>query len=218
MGDADAAAFEVRPLDTTTWDAFVALCDRHGGGGFGGCYCTWFHRETHSSAGSEPERTAESTREYKHDLVTAGRSHAALVFDGDRAIGWAQFGSPDELPGIYHRTQYLATATGLPDYRITCVFVDRAYRGRGVARVAIAGALELIGAAGGGVVESYPRETDKRISPSFLYSMTRQVFEDAGFEYDRPKGTVNCVMRTVVPAVPNVPNGGSAPRRADRRP
>ena len=72
MGDADAAAFEVRPLDTTTWDAFVALCDRHGGGGFGGCYCTWFHRETHSSAGSEPERTAESTREYKHDLVTAG--------------------------------------------------------------------------------------------------------------------------------------------------
>src|SRR6185437_10752469 len=147
-----------------------------------------------------PERTAESTREYKHDLVTAGRSHAALVFDGDRAIGWAQFGSPDELPGIYHSAQYLATATSLPDYRITCVFVDRAYRGRGVARVAIAGALELIGAAGGGVVESYPRETDKRISPSFLYSMTRQVFEDAGFEYDRPKGTVNCVMRATVAA------------------
>ena len=93
MSDAEAAAFEVRPLDTTTWDAFVALCDRHGGGGFGGCYCTWFHRESHSSAGSGPERTAESTREYKHDLVAAGRSHAALVFDGDRAIGWAQFGT-----------------------------------------------------------------------------------------------------------------------------
>ncbi len=200
----DAAAdscdtFHVRALDTSTWEAFVALCDRHGGGGFGGCYCTWFHRESHS-AGSAPERPADSTKEFKHDLVRRGEAHAALVFDGDRAVGWAQFGSPDELPGIYHRKQYLETATALPDYRITCIFVDRAYRGRGVARVAIAGALDLIADAGGGVVESYPRETNKRIPPSFLYSMTRQVFEDAGFEYDRPKGTVNCVMRATVAA------------------
>ena len=198
MSDAEATTFTIRPLDTSTWDAFVALCDRHGGGGFGGCYCPWFHRDAHSAPGSQPERPADFTREFKHDLVKAGDAHAALVFDGDRAVGWAQFGSPEELPGIYHRKQYLETATTLPDYRITCIFVDRAYRGRGVARVAIAGALELIASAGGGVVESYPRETDKRISPSFLYSMTRQVFEDAGFEYDRPKGTVNCVMRTTV--------------------
>ena len=196
----DDTTFEVRPLDTATWEAFVALCDRHGGGGFGGCYCTWFHREAHSAPSDAPERTADSTREFKHDLVQRGRAHAALVFDGDRAVGWAQYGSPEELPGIYHRKQYLETAKALPDYRITCVFVDRAYRGRGVARIAIAGALELIAEAGGGVVESYPRETDKRISPSFVYSMTRHVFEDAGFAYDRPKGTVNCVMRTTVAA------------------
>lgn len=192
--------FEVRPLDTSTWDAFVALCDRHGGGGFGGCYCTWFHRETHSAPGSAPERPADFTKEFKRDLVQRGEAHAALVFDGDRAVGWAQYGSPEELPGIYHRKQYLETANDLPDYRITCIFVDRAYRGRGIARIAIAGALDLIAGAGGGVVEGYPRETHKRISPSFLYSMTRQVFEDAGFEYDRPKGTVNCVMRTTIEA------------------
>lgn len=41
MTDADTTAFTIRALAPTTWDAFAALCDRHAGGGFGGCYCTW---------------------------------------------------------------------------------------------------------------------------------------------------------------------------------
>jgi hypothetical protein len=39
------------------------------------------------------------------------------------------------------------------------------------------------------------------VSASFLYNGTRQMFEDAGFTYDRPKGKNNCVMSiTVAPA------------------
>jgi hypothetical protein len=43
----------------------------------------------------------------------------------------------------------------LPDYRITCVFVDRDYRRRGVADLALRSALDLIANSGGGVVEGY---------------------------------------------------------------
>ncbi|MCU1527990.1 MAG: hypothetical protein JWP75_1753 [Frondihabitans sp.] len=193
------AEFEIRALDGSTWDAFAALCERHSGGGFGGCWCTWFHREMHS-APENSTGTAEDTRDFKHDLVAQGRAHAALVFDGDTAIGWAQFGSPAELPGIAHLKQYRAEATALPDYRITCVFVDRRYRHQGVTRVAINGALDLIAQAGGGVVESYPQDTGgKKVSASFLYSVTRTVFEAAGFTYDRPKGKNHCVMQKIVP-------------------
>jgi hypothetical protein len=35
-----------------------------------------------------------------------GRAHAALVFDGDEAVAWCQYGTPAELPNIKHRTQY----------------------------------------------------------------------------------------------------------------
>lgn len=35
---------------------------------------------------------------------------------------------------------------------------------------------------------------------SFLYSVTRGVFEQAGFAYERPKGKNHCVMRKVVDA------------------
>ena len=66
--------YEIRPLSIQTWGAFVDLCERHNGGGFGGCWCTWFHRETHSAPGSSTvqrsydERYA-GTRDFKRELV-----------------------------------------------------------------------------------------------------------------------------------------------------
>lgn len=130
-----------------------------------------------------------------------GKAHAALVFDGDVAVGWCQFGSPAELPSIYHLKEYNAGLDKAPDYRLTCFFVDRNYRRKGVAAVALRGALDLIAKAGGGVVEAYPQDTQgKRTSGSFLYNGTRSLFEKAGFSYDRPKGNNHCVMRKTVSA------------------
>jgi ribosomal protein S18 acetylase RimI-like enzyme len=194
--------YQIRALSAQTWDAFADLCQRHGGGGFGGCWCTWFHRETHSAPKSDTAPSDPNhTRDFKRDLVATGRSHAALVFDGDTAVGWAQYGSPAELPGISHRKDVAATGLPAPDWRITCVFVDRRYRHRGIARTALDGALALIARAGGGTVESYPQDTGgKKVSASFLYNATRNTFEQAGFTYESAKGKNHCVMRTTVAA------------------
>jgi GNAT superfamily N-acetyltransferase len=118
-------------------------------------------------------------------------------------VAWCQYGSPDELPRIYHRKEWEAGLTGEPPaYRITCIFVDRDYRRRGVAAVAVCGALELIAKAGGGVVEGYPHDLqDEKMRSQFLYSATRSLFEEVGFSYERPKGKKNCVMRTTVAPV-----------------
>ena len=202
--------YEIRPLTNETWDAFVDLCDRHNGGGFGGCYCTWFHRATHSApGGNAAPRSADYTRDFKRNLVETDGAHAALVFDGDKAVGWAQYGPPEELPGISHRKEVELPGAAFPDWRITCVFVDRLYRRRGVAVAAVEGALELIAQAGGGSVESYPQDTGgKKVSASFLYNATRGTFEQAGFSYDRPKGKNHCVVRITVPGHPDAATPG----------
>jgi hypothetical protein len=90
----------------------------------------------------------------------------------------------------------------MPDYRITCLFVDRGYRHAGMAAVAVRGALALIVAAGGGLVEAYPHDLPegKKTSASFLYNATRTMYKRLGFTYERSKGKGNCVMSAVVPA------------------
>jgi GNAT superfamily N-acetyltransferase len=191
--------YTITALTGETWEAFATLCAKNNGGGMGNCWCTWFHREKHSAPRSSRSRTIQETRDDKQHRVETGCAHAALVFDKDTAVGWAQFGSPEELPGIKHRKEYLEWVDVLPDYRITCFLVDRRYRGEGVAVAALNGALKLIAAAGGGVVETYPQDTPgKNISASFLYNATRPMFERAGFTYERPKGKNHCIMRKVI--------------------
>jgi hypothetical protein len=170
------------------------MVERHNGV-FGGCWCTWFH-----TMPSEKERTYEANRSLKRRLVDEGRAHAALVYDGDETVAWCQYGSPAELPNIYHRKQYDAELDILPDYRITCIFVDKRYRRGGLSAIALQGALDLISATGGGVVEGYPHDNRGK-KKSVLYNGTRALFERAGFQFIRSKGAgnLNCVMRRTVP-------------------
>ncbi len=189
--------YAIRALSADTWSAFDDLVVRHNGI-FGGCWCIWFHPD-----GPERGQGAEANRALKRRYVEEGKAHAALVFDGDEAIAWCEFGTPEELPTIHHRKQYDATKAGDPDWRITCIFVDRRYRRQGITELAIRGALDLIARAGGGVVEGYPHDlTDqtKKMSASFLYNGTRSLYERLGFTYDRPKGLKNCVMVQTVSA------------------
>jgi GNAT superfamily N-acetyltransferase len=195
--------YTIRPLSTETWDGFAELAERHNGcwcavhgscwAEGSGCWCMRFQRScTEKQAG-------EGNRARKERLVNEGRAHAALVFDGDVAVAWCEYGTPEELPNIYHRKEYETLLDKLPDYRLTCFFVDRNYRGKGVAALALRGALDLIEQAGGGVVEAYPQDTDgQKISASVLYNGSRSLFERAGFSYDRPKGRYHCVMSRTV--------------------
>ncbi len=148
---------------------------------------------------AEKTFSAEDNRALKARLVAEGQAHAALVFDGDVAVAWCQYGTPEELPNIKHRKDYetgLVTLARLPNH---VLLRGQAIPGKGVASLALRGAVDLIGQAGGGVVEAYPQDTGgKKITASFLYGCTRSLFEQAGFSYDRPKGKNHCVMRTTV--------------------
>jgi hypothetical protein len=189
--------YRVEPLSAATWDAYADLAERHNGV-WGGCWCTYFHLYPDP----KDERRALGNREFKHRLVEQGRSRAAVVFDGEVAVAWAQYGTVDELPNIHHRKEWEQGLVRRPDYRITCVFVDKRYRRAGMASIAVRGALALIAAAGGGLVESYPHDlpSGKKTSSSFLYNATRTMYEGLGFDYQRPKGQGNCVMTKEIPA------------------
>ncbi|WP_286276590.1 GNAT family N-acetyltransferase [Naasia aerilata] len=184
----------IRPLTLDTYPAWLALAEKHNGV-WGGCYCSYFHSSTASTVKDDYDRAT-----FKRRLVEEGAAHAALVFEGDQAIAWCQYGSPVELPNIYHRKEYDAGERNPAPWRITCFFVDRDHRRKGVALEALLGALELIARAGGGEVVSFPNivEPGKRVSSSFLHNVTPGMFEEAGFTFERRIGKNKTVMRKVV--------------------
>ena len=183
--------FPVRELESKTWSDFARIMEKHNGV-WGGCWCVAFHPKP-----DESNRTATSPSAYKERLVRANQSHAALVYDGADVVGWCQFGPPTELPRRMGGFRKLGAAA--PDWRITCFFVDRDRRREGIAEAALAGALRMIAAKGGGTVDGYPIATrGKPYSSSFLFGGTESMFADAGFRPLGSLGTSKVVMRRVV--------------------
>ena len=175
-------SYTIGTLDASTWPAFAELVERNNGV-FGGCWCIGFHLQP-GERGKFDYRTA------KEERVRTGAAHASVVFDEDGlAQGWCQWGNPEELPGIKHRREYDKDAPPVPDWRITCFYVDRRHRGQGVARAALEGALDQIAQAGGGVVEAISEVTAGREAQGrFLFSATVELFEEYGFTRVRQVG------------------------------
>jgi GNAT superfamily N-acetyltransferase len=112
----------------------------------------------------------------------------------------APLGPADELPRIKRRRAYLEGLRALPDWRITCFFVDGRHRRAGVASAALEGALQEIARLRGGTVESYPEDVEGRsVSASFLHNGTVSMFERHGFERTRRLGKHHWVVTRVVP-------------------
>src|SRR5690349_14858619 len=103
-------AYATRPLTRTTWDAFARLVEGNNGV-WGGCWCMGFHPEGFSQA-----HTPGGNRGAKESLVRARQVHQVLVFDGDEAVGWCQYGTPVELPNIKNPAAYEKGLDEEPDW------------------------------------------------------------------------------------------------------
>lgn len=184
--------YETKALDASTWSDFERLVDANNGV-WGGCWCMWYHGKEGADAPPETKRKAKQCR------VQEGRAHAALVYNGSDCVGWCQFGSPHELPRIHNQRAYQASTPTLPDWRITCFFSGKGYRGKGVASAALRGAIEQIKALGGGTIEAYPEDIEgRKATPAFLFNGTLAMFEQVGFERSRKIGKHKWVVTQTV--------------------
>jgi GNAT superfamily N-acetyltransferase len=190
-----AMAFETRLLTRETWADFAALVEANNGV-WGGCWCMGFHPDGVGKTG----QTAEVNRATKHGYVERGEVHQILVYDGEAAVGWCQFGTPAELPGILNRASYERELDRLPDWRIGCIFTSSRRRGEGIARAAVAAALDEIRRAGGGVVEAYPEQTEERGPQrgAYLHTGPEELYTRFGFERVRRIAKWRWVLRAVV--------------------
>jgi len=181
-------------LNLRTYHDFEKLAARQGS-----CWCMYYQRPTPIGRGKSAAEATLANRRDKRAIVRKGRSHAILVYDGERPVGWCQYGPADELPRVDAGRGY--KKVGRPGgveklWRITCFFVDREYRGRGLAKFALHAALQSIANQGGGIVEAYPVVSEKMARvPEWRWFGTPSMFRREGFEEVAPLGTSGVLMR-----------------------
>jgi GNAT superfamily N-acetyltransferase len=139
-----------------------------------GCWCM-FWRVT----SSEFQRLARGgAREALRELVEAGPPPGLLAYAGEEAVGWSAVGPRSGFSHI-QRSPRFPSADPDTTWAVPCFFIDRRWRGRGVARALLDAAVEHARAAGAASLEGYPAEPPA--SPADAYTGVPVMFEQAGF-------------------------------------
>jgi GNAT superfamily N-acetyltransferase len=183
--------FEIKAYSQETWPDFEALFGKHKGVR-GGCWCT-YHLCT-SSQFNHMER--EARKAFQKALAFQGMGSGLLVYENGTPVAWCQFGPADRFPSYDRMRAYKALALPpdlRPQWRISCLFVDKHRRREGLSKVALGAAIVSIREQGGGLVEAFPMDVPGIKRPHYTGSV--EMYRREGFEEVARLGKNTVLMR-----------------------
>lgn len=175
----------ILPLTPDLWPAFEDLFGVHGA--VGGCWCMYWR-----IGNAYRQRPAADNKADFCQLLQSGPPPGLLAFQDGLAVGWCQLTPRSAVPWL-DRTWRLKPLDELPVWSITCFYIRKGWRKRGITSALIAAALETAKAAGAPALEAYP--LDGARSPSATSTGYVSTFEQAGFSIAARRSPERPVMR-----------------------
>ena len=119
-------------------------------------------------------------------IVDAGVVTGLLAYLHGDVVGWIAVEPRDAYPRLAH-SRSLKPVDDQPVWSVTCLFVSKRSRRKGVAVELLKAAVEHVKKHGGKIVEGYPVDAQKDLPAPFIYTGTVSSFQQAGFkEVARP--------------------------------
>ena len=186
----------IRPLTPDLWPA---LEDPFGkAGACNGCWCMYGR----IGAAYRKRPQEENKRDFRK-VVEAGPPPGLLAFDGEVAVGWCQLTPRDAVPEL-DRTWRLKRVDDKPAWSLSCLYVRKGYRRKGVTGALIHAALKAAKRAKAPALEAYP--FDAAVSPSASGTGYASTFARLGFKVVARHVPARPIMRhdlkAITPASP----------------
>lgn len=173
---ANALRVEIRPLTAERWRDLAALFSRSKV--TSGCWCMWFREPAAAYRANYGAKNRAAFR----SIVRRGPAPGVLAYVDGKVAGWSAVAPRAEYVRLA-RSRTLAPVDDAPVWSITCFFIDRAARGRGVSKALIEGAAALAAEHGARLLEAYPVDPGGgRIAPDAAYHGLASAFRAVGFE------------------------------------
>jgi GNAT superfamily N-acetyltransferase len=164
----------VRPLTPDRWPDLVKLFGPRGA--CAGCWCTWWRLgRAEFDAGK-----GETNRRRQERYVKGGHVAGLLAYEGGEPVGWVAVEPREAYPRLA-RSRTLAPVDDAPVWSITCFFVARPHRGRGLTRVLIEAAVRHARRHGARIVEAYPVIPRGERADAWMYHGSAATFLELGF-------------------------------------
>jgi len=181
---------EFFPLTPDRWSDFERLFGPRGA--CAGCWCMFWKlpRRDFDAGKYEGNHLAQKA------IVVAGGTPGLLAYVDGNPAGWCAVESREHYPGLA-RSRILAPIDTSPVWSVTCFYIDKSFRRRGLTPKLLRAVVDFVSSRGGKIVEGYPTEPHPgtKFVPAFVYTGLAHAFREAGFEEVGRRSETRPIMR-----------------------
>lgn len=142
------------------------------------------------------QQSAEANQEAFRQIVFQGPPPGLLAFHADLAVGWCQLSPRADLPWLA-RPVVLRPVDEKPVWCISCFYVRKGWRRKGVTAALTIQAIDLARNAGVPALEAYP--LDRKHTPSSSSTGFATTFRKLGFQVVARRVKPRPIMRYTFP-------------------
>ena len=180
-----------KPLKQNLWTDLEELFGPRGA--CAGCWCMFWKLRGNAY---EDARGVE-TRQMHKSIVDSGVATGLLAYLHGEVVGWVAVEPRSAYPKLAH-SRLLQSVDDQPVWSVTCFFVAKDYRRKGITIELLKAAVEHVRNQGGRIVEGYPVETAQSMPAPFIYTGTASAFQQAGFQEVARRAPMRPVYRFVI--------------------
>ena len=189
MGKTKKLDLTFHPATPARWKDVEELFGERGA--CGGCWCMFWRlsrKEFDAGKGAGNKRALKR-------IVTAGREPGILAYIDEEPIGWCALAPRQDYVAL-ERSRILSPVDDQPVWSISCLFIKKPYRRRGVSAQLLRAAVDFAAAHGARIVEGYPVEPSMEKMPDpFLWHGIPSAFFKAGFHEAARRSKSRPIMR-----------------------
>jgi GNAT superfamily N-acetyltransferase len=127
------------------------------------------------------DNTGDTLRQMQKSIVDSKVVPGLIAYAEGYPVGWVAVEPRSAYPKLAH-SRVLLPVDDQEVWSITCFFVAKDYRRKGVTIELIKAAVNHVKKEGGKIVEGYPVETSDNMPAPFIYTGTASAFQKAGFK------------------------------------
>ena len=206
----------VHPLTKDRWKDLETLFGPKGA--YGGCWCMFFRLPR--GAWSEGCKDSGKGNKRAFKAVVKRSEPGLLAYIGDTPVGWCAVAPREEYGGLA-RSRTLQPIDDLPVWSVTCFYVARGHRGKGVTVALLQAAAKFVKRNKGKALEGYPNDPKARWPDAYAYHGTVSAFTKAGFVEVKRVAKGRAIMRRMLaparagssPPAPRARSGSARPAK-----
>jgi GNAT superfamily N-acetyltransferase len=185
----DSPRLSFHPATGSRWDDIEELFGERGA--CGGCWCMYWRLPRGLWSAGKGNKNKYAFEK----IVTSNQKPGVIAYAGKEPVAWCAV-APREVFLSLARSRVLKPVDDRPVWSITCLFVKRTFRRRGVSVALLRAAVEFAAKQGAKIVEGYPTTPTMEKTPDpFVFMGVPSAFMAAGFKEVARRTATRPIMR-----------------------